>query len=94
MLLFAHGLSAIDPHLRLWISLRMLTNCQESGLGPMHVCMGTTEPMSTSSRSSGRLWVQASELGLIQGVQTFVLTLMDVTPLRLSSSDARGPDLQ
>ena len=72
----------------------MLTHCQESGLGPMHVCMGTTEPMSTSSRSSGRLWVQASELGLIQGVQTIVLTLMDLTPIRLSSSDARGPNLQ
>ena len=28
--------------------------------------------MSTSSRSSGRLWVQASELGLIQGVQTII----------------------
>ena len=40
------------------------------------------------------MWVQASELGLIQGVQTFVLTLMDVTTLRLSSSDARGPNLQ
>ena len=32
--------------------------------------------------------------GLIQGVQTIVLTLVDLTPMWLSSSDTRGLNLQ
>ena len=31
---------------------------------------------------------------LIQGVHTIVLTLVDLTPMQLSSSDARGTNLQ
>ena len=76
----------------------MLTHCEELGLGPISVCMGTTVPMNTSS--SG-VWLGPlvgpefkSRRGLIQGVQTIVLTLVDLTPKRLSSSDARGLNLQ
>ena len=76
----------------------MLTHCEESGLGPIHVCMGTTVPMGGSS--SG-VWLGPlvgcgfkPQRGLIQGVQTIVLTLVDLTPMQLSSSDARGPNLQ
>ena len=32
--------------------------------------------------------------GLIQGAQTIFLTLVDLTPMWLSSNDARGPNLQ
>ena len=32
--------------------------------------------------------------GLIQGAKTIVLTLVDLTPMWLSSNDARGPNLQ
>ena len=32
--------------------------------------------------------------GLIQGAKTIVLTLVDLTPMWLSSNDAKGPNLQ
>ena len=64
----------------------------------IHVCMRTTVPMNTSN--SG-FWLGPlvgrgfkSRRGLIQGVQIIVLTLVDLTPIRLSSSDTRGPTLQ
>ena len=42
-----------------------------------------------------RSWVQALERAdSIQGVQTIILTLVDLTPIRLYSSVARGPNLQ
>ena len=76
----------------------MLTHCEESGLGPIHICMGTTVPMNTSS--SG-VWLGhlvgrgfKPRRGRIQGVQTIVLTLVDLTPMWLSSSDTRGINLQ
>ena len=76
----------------------MLTHCEESGLGPIHVCMGTTVPMNTSSSGVwlGPLVGRGFEprRGLIQGVQTIVLTLVDLTPMWLSSSDTRGLNLQ
>ena len=60
--------------------------------------MGTTVP---KNRSSCGVWL-VSLVGcgfkpgreLIQGVQTIVLTLVDLTPMWLSTSGARGPNLQ
>ena len=53
--------------------------CEESGLGPIHVCVGTTVPKNTSS--SG-VWLGplvgcgfGPRRGLIHSVQTIVLTL-------------------
>ena len=70
--------------------LMMLTYCKESGLGPIHVCMRTTVPMNTSSSAVwlGPLVGHGFEprRGLIQGVQTIVLTLVHLTPMWLSSS--------
>ena len=80
------------------LCLRMLTHCEESVLVPIHVCIGTTVPMNMSSSGGwlGPLVGHGFKLwrGLIHGVQTIVLTLVDRTPMRLSSSDARGPNLQ
>ena len=72
----------------------MLTNCEESGLGPIHVCIGTIVTMNMSSNGVwlGPLVVRGFKprRGLIQGVHSIVLTLVDLTPIWLSSSDARG----
>ena len=64
------------------LCLVMLKHCEESGLGPTHVSMGTTVPMNMSS--SG-VWLGPlvghgfePQRGLIQGVQTIVLTLVDL----------------
>ena len=80
------------------LCLLMLTHYEDSGLGPIHVCMGTTVPMNTSS--SG-VWLLPPvdrgfkpRRGLIEGVQTIVLTLVDLTPMWLSSNDTRGLNLQ
>ena len=69
----------------------MLTHCVESGLW-------TTVPMNTKSCG---VWLGLlvghgfkPRRGLIQGVQTIVLTLVDLTPMWLSSSDTRGLNLQ
>ena len=76
----------------------LLTHCEKLGLWPIHVSMGTIVPMNTSS--SG-VWLGSlvgrgfkPRSGLIQGVQTIVLTLVDLTLMWLSSSDARGLNLQ
>ena len=51
---------------------------------------------SSSGVSLGPLIVRLFKpwRGLIQGVQTIVLTLVDLTPMWLSSSDTRGLNLQ
>ena len=76
----------------------MLTHWEESGLGPTHVSMVTAVPMNMSSSGVwlGPLVGHGFEprRGLIQGVQTIVLTLVDLTPMWLSSSDTRGLNLQ
>ena len=80
------------------LCLMMLTYCAESGLGPIHVCKGTTVLMNTSRSGVwlGPLVGRRFEprRGLIQGVQTIALTLVDLTPMWLSSSDTRGLNLQ
>ena len=80
------------------LCLMMLTHCEELGVGPIHVCMGTIVPMN---RSSSGVWLGPlvghrfkPRRGLIQGVQTIVLTLVDLTPMWLSSSDTRVLNLQ
>ena len=58
------------------LCLMMLKYCQESGLGPIHVCMGTTVPMNRSVVWLGLWQVVGSSLrGLIQGVQTILSSL-------------------
>ena len=68
----------------------MLTHCVESGLW-------TTVPMNTNSCG---VWLGLlvghgfkPRRGLIQGVQTIVLTLVDLTSMRLSSSVTTGINL-
>ena len=90
----AHGLSIKDQTSIL--CLRMLTHCKESGIKPIHVSMRTTVPMNMSSMQ----WCLARAYGavgqgfkpwrgLIQGGQT----LVDLTPMRLFCSKARGPNI-
>ena len=76
----------------------MLTLCEELGLGPIHDCMGTTVPI-TMSNSGVWLWPLVGrgfkpQRGLIQHVQTIAYTLVDLTPMPLSSSYAGGLNFQ
>ena len=60
--------------------------------------MGTIVPINMNSSAVWLGHLVGHEFkprrGMIQGVQTFVLALVDLTPMWLSSSDARHPNLQ
>ena len=79
----AHGLSAKKPHMRLWNSVRTTTKDVDTlgGVRPgTHTCK--YGDISTLDISSSAVYLIGREFkplrGLIQGVQTIVLTLVDM----------------
>ena len=88
----AHGLSAKDSRPRLWISACTISKDVDTlwGVRPgAHTCLygDNSTYMSMSSRG---VWLGPlvgcgfkPRRGLIQGVQTIVLSVVDLTPMRL-----------